>query len=296
MGEIVKVEGKQLESTIAREVQQVQAQVVMAKKFPRNIKDCYEKIKTACSKVRLAEVAMYQYPKGREIVSGASIRLAEAVAQIWGNVEYGVREIERGDSESTIESYAWDLETNTRVSKIFSVKHERYSKEKGNVKLTEQRDIYEAVANNASRRVRACILSIIPAEIMEMAMKQVAMTQKTNCDTTPEGIRLLATAFEEFGISIKQLSEFIGKPIELIEPAEIMRLKRVYVSIRDGFALPEDYFKTEEKEPEQPEAKQESLTKKRARKEKEDEPKDQSALEPDDVRTEEELPDFAGKK
>ena len=52
----------------------------------------------------------------------------------------------------------------------------------------------------------------------------------------------------------------------------------------------------EAKEPEQPEAKQESLTKKRARKEKEDEPKDPSALEPDDVRTEEELPDFAGKK
>ncbi|BBP90994.1 hypothetical protein BsIDN1_46120 [Bacillus safensis] len=42
-------------------------------------------------------------------------------------------------------AYAWDLETNTRQTKIFTVKHER--KAKGAItKLNDPRDIYELVA------------------------------------------------------------------------------------------------------------------------------------------------------
>ncbi|PWW19485.1 hypothetical protein DFO73_12055 [Cytobacillus oceanisediminis] len=63
-------------------------------------------------------------------------------------------------------AYAWDLETNVRQEKVFTVKHSR--KAKGSItKLDDPRDIYELVANNGARRLRSYILGIIPGDIVE---------------------------------------------------------------------------------------------------------------------------------
>ncbi len=118
---------------------------------------------------------MYEYPRGGTKVSGPSIRLAEALAQNWGNIDYGIMELEQKAGESSVMAYAWDLETNTRQTKIFTVKHER--KAKGTVtKLNDARDIYEMVANQGARRLRSCILGVIPGDIVDAA---VDMCQKT---------------------------------------------------------------------------------------------------------------------
>ena len=79
---------------------------------------------------------MYEYPRGGTKVSGPSIRLAEAMAQNWGNIDFGITELEQKNGESQVMAYAWDLETNTRQVKIFSVPHVRGTK-KGNVPLTD---------------------------------------------------------------------------------------------------------------------------------------------------------------
>jgi hypothetical protein len=52
---------------------------------------------------------------------------------------------------------------NTRQVKVFKVPHTRYSRDKGNTRLTDERDIYEMIANQGARRLRACILGVIPA-------------------------------------------------------------------------------------------------------------------------------------
>jgi len=51
-------------------------------------------------------------------------QLAEALAQAWGNMQFGVRELEQRKGESIIEAFAWDVETNTKQLKIFTVPHE----------------------------------------------------------------------------------------------------------------------------------------------------------------------------
>ena len=130
----------QTEMMISRQAQEVQAAMVIAKRFPRDEVEAYNRIMRACQRKKLAETAMYEYPRGGTKVTGPSIRLAEAMAQNWGNLDFGILELEQKNGESQVMAYAWDLETNTRQTKVFSVPHVRGTK-KGNVPLTDPRDI-----------------------------------------------------------------------------------------------------------------------------------------------------------
>ena len=169
-----------------RAIQEVQAAMVIAKRFPRNVKDALDRILNSCTRTSLAEQALYTYSRGGTDISGPSIRLAEAVAQQWGNLQFGIRELEQRNGESTVEAFAWDLETNTRQVKVFQVPHTRYTKSKGNTALSDPRDIYELVANQGARRLRACILGVIPGDVIDEAVRQCDVTLSASADTSPE--------------------------------------------------------------------------------------------------------------
>jgi hypothetical protein len=153
----------------SREIASVQGAVFMAKKFPRNEDLAIKRILKSCERVGLASQAIYQYAKGGSKIEGPSIRLAETLAQSWGNMDSGIRELEQNNGSSLVESYAWDLETNTRNSKIFTVSHVRHTRER-DYTVTDPREIYELVANNGARRLRACILGVIPGDIVDLAV------------------------------------------------------------------------------------------------------------------------------
>ncbi len=233
---------KSSEAALMRELQQVQGQILMAKRFPRNEVDAIERIKNACTRIELAEDAEYTYNRGGTDINGASIKLLEVVAQCWGNIDFGVREIDHGDGESVVESFAWDIETNTRSSKTFTVEHIRHAKGK-NTALIDPRDIYEVVANNASRRLRAALETIIPRDIVEMARKACAETLKAKCDTSPAAVKKLVDAFGKRGVTKEQIEQFIGRKIEAITPALMVRLITIGNSIKDGLSDPKDWFK-----------------------------------------------------
>ena len=72
------------EMMITRQAQEVQAAMVIAKKFPRDEAKAFDKIMRSCQRKGLAEQAEYTYPRGGQKVMGPSIRLAESIAQNWG--------------------------------------------------------------------------------------------------------------------------------------------------------------------------------------------------------------------
>ena len=177
----------------ARAVAEVQAALVIAASRPRNELRARDRLLQACQRVNLASGALYQYSRGGTAVSGPSIRLAEAAARAWGNMTYGFRELSRRTGESECEAYAWDLETNTKAVRQFSIRHRRDTK-KGGYDLTDERDIYELMANQAQRRVRAAILEIIPGDIMEDAVAECEKTMKANVGNITEAAAKLVQA------------------------------------------------------------------------------------------------------
>lgn len=225
-----------------RSIAEVQAAVIMARQFPRDTVRAINSIKTACQRPALAEVAMYTYARGGADITGPSIRMAEAIAQLWGNIQYGIRELSQTNGESTVEAYAWDLESNVRQSKVFQVKHERHTRS-GAKRLTDPRDVYELVANNGARRLRACILGILPGDVVEEAVEECGRTLTTNVDLSEKKVAKLVEAFEAHGVTKAMLEERIQRPMTSITPALYVSLTKIGNSLRDGVSKPADWFK-----------------------------------------------------
>ena len=224
-----------------REATEVQAMVLMAKSYPRNQMQAMDRILNACTRPTLASSALYAYSRGGAQITGASIRLAETIAQQWGNIDYGIRELKQENGESTVEAYAWDLETNVRQTKVFQVQHMRHTRG-GGYQLTDPRDIYELVANNGARRLRACLLGVIPSDVIEAAVEQCHVTQAAAVDLTDEKIKQTVSAFEAIGVTPEMLAKRMQRKIEAMQPAQYLQLRQIYMSIKDGMSTIHDWF------------------------------------------------------
>jgi hypothetical protein len=234
--------GVQASTEASRQMAEVQATVLMAKKFPRDEHAAFDKIMKACQRNSLAEQAIYSYPRGGQVVKGPSIRLAEVLARAWGNIDFGIREIEQVDGHSIVQAYCWDIETNVRDVKEFTVKHERHTKN-GTNKLRDPRDIYEMVANNGARRLRACILSIIPGDVVEAAVIECNKTlARGDGATTEDRIRNMIRVFSELGVTKEMLEQRLGHPIDQTVPDEIADLTTIYRTIKDNYASRQEFF------------------------------------------------------
>lgn len=227
-----------------REMADALAAVQMAKMFPRDVVASRDRILNACTRPRLAETACYTYARGGTEVTGPSIRLAEMLAQEWGNIQFGVRELEQRNGESTCEAFAWDLETNARQTKVFQVPHIRYTRQ-GAKRLTDPRDIYELVANNGARRLRACILGVIPGDIVEEAVEACDATLNTKFAVTTERIKSLVDKFAEYGVTPSQIEKRIQCRLDAMRPAQMANLGKVYNSLKDGMSKADDWFEAE---------------------------------------------------
>jgi len=240
-GGMAMAAGAAMEPESQRAIAEVQAAIMLAKRFPRDQVDAMDRILQACCRSSLAESAVYSYTRGGQEVTGPSIRLAEALAQCWGNLQFGIRELAQGGGKSTVEAFAWDVETNTRQVKVFEVPHVRDTKA-GRKLLTDARDVYEMVANQGARRLRSCILGVIPGDVVDAALAQCDATLATKVDVTPEGVRKLLGAFAGIGVTTDAISQKLGHKVESIVPAEFVRLRKVFASIRDGYTTADAEF------------------------------------------------------
>ena len=240
------------DAVVNREVAEVQAAVMMAKRFPRDPVAALDRITNSCARSKLAEVALYEYARGGTDITGPSIRLAEAVAQNWGNVLSGVTILTSDVGKSECIAYAWDLETNYRDEKRFTVKHWRDTK-KGGYALTDERDIYELAANMGARRKRACLLAVIPGDVIEAALHQCEITLHTKGEVTPERLKALIEKFAEFKVTQEMLEQRIQRRLDAMTPSQMVQLGKIYNSIKDGIGKAADYFAAPEGEEQAPE-------------------------------------------
>lgn len=225
----------------SRAISEIQAALVVAASNKRNELVARDKLLQVCLRKGFAQDALYQYSRGGTAISGPSIRLAEAAARAWGNMTYGFRELARRDGESDCEAYAWDLESNTKVVRQFTVRHWRDTKT-GGYKLKDERDIYELIANYAQRRVRAAIEEIIPSDIIDDAVEQCEATQKSSIGDIKKALEGLLEAFSLIGVTREMIELRLGCRVDAIQPAQVMSFRKIYTSIKDGMSSIKDWF------------------------------------------------------
>lgn len=226
-----------------RAVAEIQAQVFMAKQFPRDENQARARILRSCQRPGLASKAIYTYPKGGQRVTGPSIRLAEAIAQAWGNLDFNTVILEQRENESVCLSYCWDVETNTRASRSFIVPH-KISTKQGEKVLTDPREIYELAANQGARRLRACILSIIPGDIVDEAIEACNVTLSGgNKRPLLDRLRELTDRFMTYySVPLSSIERYFGYPLDSFTEMDGVTLAGIYTALRDGASSREDYF------------------------------------------------------
>lgn len=247
MEEISKVESQQVNGMMnapelnkgtvtvesARAIAEAQGKLRIAKMFPRNEIEAYEKAKMACQRLSFAEKAFYTFPRGKESVSGVTIRFAEELARCYGNLDYGIKELSNDDGKSEMQAYCWDLEQNVIASQNFGVKHIRETKY-GNSDLTSQRDIYELNANNGSRRLRSMILRILPPDLVDECIKECRKTLAgDNSVPLADKIRNMVSGFAKLGVTKEMLEKRMGHTVESTSPDEIVDYIGLYRGLKD---------------------------------------------------------------
>ena len=225
-----------------RATAEVQARMVVAKRFPRDESVAWGRLMAACNRKGFAERALYSYKRGGGSVGGPSIRLAEEMARHWGNIEYGIRELSRTAGKSEMQAFAWDLETNVISSQNFTVNHKR-DKKGGAVDLTDERDIYEVTANMGARRLRARILAILPPDFAEDATEACRKTCIGEAGKNmKDKLKNLVSAMQKIYVSPEMLRDYLGHPIDACTPEELVELSGIYRAITEKSAGVSDYF------------------------------------------------------
>jgi hypothetical protein len=236
-----------------RAITEIQAALTVAQQCPRDEAKALDRILTTCQRAGVAQEAEYEYSRGGESISGATIKLLEVVAQQWGNLEFGFRELARypgvgGQAgESTVEAFAWDLQSNTRRKVQFTVKHV-IGRKSGDKVLSDSRDIYELIANQSQRRVRTCLENIIPRDIVDAARDECRTTMETNEQVTPERLKKLTEAFAPLGVTKEMIETRLQRKLETMSPAQMVRLRRIFKSLQDRVADVADFFTVAESE------------------------------------------------
>lgn len=247
---VIAVAPKSADALAVRIAKEVEGAMLVAKRFPRDEYACIERIKKSFQRQRLAEAAEYEFPRGGTKVVGPSAHCLRAVKSAWGNIQSGWVEIERKLGQSTVIAYAMDLETNARAELTFQVKHVRDTKH-GSKLLTDERDIYEHVANMAARRERKCLQDIIPADVIDEAIDQAHRTLKgANKEPIEDRVRKMVSVFGEHGVTIEMIENRLGHKLSAISENKLAELRRVYSSLKDGVGKVEDYFSAVEPEKE----------------------------------------------
>lgn len=232
----------------------VKVRVLMAKQYPRDPALSMDKILAECQRPTLADAAVYSFPRNKETVSGPSIRLAEVLARNWGNMTFGYEVLERRPSvgrtpgSSVIRAYAWDFETNLFIDRQFEVKHYRSTKS-GGYTLTDDRDIYELEANMSARRIRSCILQIIPGDVTQaavMACRRTASSGISEMMSDPGKRQKLVSQmiriFDRMGVTQDDLEGFLNVKADDWNADHMLRLKEVKTSLEDNTVSLGEYF------------------------------------------------------
>jgi hypothetical protein len=228
----------------SRAVAEVQGALVVAQQRPRDETRALAKAVESCRTKEVAETAFFKFPRGGQTVSGETIHLAVELARCWGNIAYGIMELDRDDigAKSEMLAFAWDLETNAQSRMTFIVPHKR-DKRGGAETLTDMRDIYENNANMGARRLRECIYRVLPPYLKEAAKAECYRTLEGGQNEKPLAVRLneMVDAFAAMGISRDRIEAKAG-PIAKLSATDLANLKVSYRSIsRNEVAADEEF-------------------------------------------------------
>lgn len=247
----------------------VEARYVMALRNPRNWDTVRVNFLAACRRPGFAAVARYAKPTGGKKLVGASIRFAEEAARHMGNLLNETIVTFDDDRRRIVKVLVTDLEANLSYPiDIVIEKTVERKDSRGRTLLGERKNSYgetvylvEATEDElltkqgaqVSKALRTGILRVLPGDIQEEALEIVRQTVEQEDAKDPAGARKrLCDSFFDLGVMPAQLVEFLGHPLDQMNPAELQLLRNIYTAIKEGEGTWSDVMAEKGKKAEEP--------------------------------------------
>ena len=243
----------------------IQAQFYVAINRPRSYEQSRYRILESCKRVSFADKVEYRKPVGNTTIVGPSIRFAELALREWGNIDYANTVVYDDDMNRRITVVITDLETNTSFSASIQLEKAVERKDcKGREVISERinsfgQKIYKVRATEdevltkqsalISKALRNEGLRLIPQEIIEEAIDTARNTLKSDATVNiDDARRKISDSFANIGIQPKQLEEYLDHPVAMCAPSEIVDLRAIFNTIKNGEAKWGDYVTKPEDE------------------------------------------------
>jgi len=222
-----------------------ESQVETAHRFPRDVVKARQRaITLACADRSVAESCFYRRPVGKDpsgkpvIVEGYSIRLAEIVAQCYGNIRVFVT-LMNEDDPTRIRAHAigWDLEANyaVGVDVVTPTIHK-------DGRPYDERMRQVIAAATIKKAQRDAIFAVIPKT--EVKMIADAIRQRYMSSVTPEQrVQRLHEWAAAHGITVDRMLAAIGKnDVSALTEDDWIELRSRAAAIDEGEATIDELF------------------------------------------------------
>lgn len=231
---------------------EVEARFVVAINRPRDMDDVRVRLLKECDRPGFAAVARYSVPRAGRRIEGPSIRFAEAVARLMGNLDIRQPVIFEDDEKRIMRVTVTDLETNATysldiaVTKTLERRELRRDQEALDTRVNSSgqmvyivratdEDLAQKQAASLSKAIRNLVLRLAPGDIVEECMNAVVATQNRADRADPDAARKrLIDSFVVLGAKPAQLREYVGHEFDALNENELVELRGLYAAIRDG--------------------------------------------------------------
>jgi hypothetical protein len=223
---------------------EIDMQIATAKRYPRSLQTFRQEATTmATADQDIAASCFYKLKRLNKdgqstFIEGPSVRLAEIVANAWGNLRFGARIIEEGEHEVVAQGVAHDLEKN--VSNTIEVSRRittRNNKRYG-------QDMIQVTKNAAcSIALRNAIFKTVPFTYVKSIYEQAKLTAVGSSKTLKERRQSMLEAFAKMNVTVDQVVAFLDKPsIEDVGIKEVETMIGVFNAIRDNETTVDEQF------------------------------------------------------
>lgn len=240
------------ETNQARAVAEARAEmegaVLMARRFPRDMTQVWQRMEQTCRRKTFAENAQYSFPRGGKKIEGPSVKLSRALVTLYGNIHSGSRVIRDEPDKVVIQGYAWDLESGARSTVEDVVNKSIYRKPNpqkgfaGGWITPDERDLRELVSKRSAIAERNCQLKVMPFDLIEDSIGLCKQTLRENIKDPKGEQKKLIIELSKFNITVEMVQRYFGHK-EDWSADEIVELRGILNGIADGEAKRDDYFR-----------------------------------------------------
>lgn len=218
---------------------EVDTQISTAKRYPRSIKAFKERaMSLATLDEETASSCFYSLPRDGKNIEGPSARLAEIVANSWGNMRAQANVVDMDGQFVVARGVCWDLESNTAISvdvrrRITNKQGRRFS------------DDMIGVTSNAacSIALRNAVFKVVPMAICKGVYEAARKVAIGDATTLVKRRGDMIAYFGKMGVSEKQVCAAVDKAgVDDIGLEELATLKGMATAIKEGDTSVDEAF------------------------------------------------------